>query len=150
MSPPVGLPLWREVCEEVVIDGKVIPTGTDIGSSLYSTFHDDRAFPDALTFSPERWLHSPQAGDIARRAFPPFSLGSRKCIGQNMAYLEMTLALAKLVWHFDFRRPSGHLDSIGTAQLASSSGKEASVFSFKSTLRLYLMGRVLNSAGGRT
>ena len=131
MSPPIGLPFWKEVCEEVVIDGKVIPSGTDVRSSMYSVFHDEKVFPDALTFSPERWLSPPQAGDVARRAFHPFSLGTQKCIGQNMAYSEMALALAKLVWHFDLRRPSGHLDSVGAAQLASISGKGASVFQFQ-------------------
>lgn len=36
-----------------------------------------------------------------RAAFRPFSLGNRRCIGQNLAYLEMRLILARLLWAFD-------------------------------------------------
>lgn len=35
-------------------------------------------------------------------AFNPFSLGPRRCLGRNLAYLEMQLVLAHLIWAFDF------------------------------------------------
>lgn len=36
-----------------------------------------------------------------RDAFKPFSTGPRDCIGRNLAYHEMRLILAKVLWHFD-------------------------------------------------
>lgn len=34
-------------------------------------------------------------------ASTPFSIGPRACIGRNLAYMEMRLVLAKMVWRFD-------------------------------------------------
>jgi cytochrome P450 len=55
---------------------------------------------------PERWLakaresNSPFAADD-QTALRPFSIGPRHCIGKNLAYLEMRLILARMVWAFD-------------------------------------------------
>jgi len=46
-------------------------------------------------------------------AFTPFSIGSRGCAGKSMAYLEMSLAMAKTLWSFDFQRPNGKEDHVG-------------------------------------
>ncbi len=37
------------------------------------------------------------------KAFAPFLLGPRGCIGKPLAYLEMSLVLARMVWCMDFR-----------------------------------------------
>ena len=39
-----------------------------------------------------------------REAFAPFSLGSRGCVGKNLAYLEMCIVLATTLWCYDIRR----------------------------------------------
>jgi cytochrome P450 len=36
-----------------------------------------------------------------REAVRPFSVGPRNCIGQNLAYHEMRLIMARLMWEFD-------------------------------------------------
>lgn len=38
----------------------------------------------------------------------PFTIGPRACLGQNLAWAEMRLILAKLVWMFDFAVIEGH------------------------------------------
>lgn len=43
---------------------------------------------------------SPFSGDD-RPAVQPFSVGPRNCLGINLAYLEIRLILATVVWHFD-------------------------------------------------
>lgn len=55
---------------------------------------------------PERWL--PQNQDPAspfyndnRAVLQPFSVGPRNCIGRNLAYNEMRLILARVMWDFD-------------------------------------------------
>jgi versicolorin B desaturase len=34
-------------------------------------------------------------------AYQPWSVGIRNCIGRNLAYAEVRLTLAKVLWHFD-------------------------------------------------
>jgi cytochrome P450 len=64
--------------------------------------HQERYFPEAERFRPERW--TPQFMEtLPRGAYFPFSSGERHCVGENFAWLETVLALATLVarWRFD-------------------------------------------------
>ncbi|KAK8102596.1 hypothetical protein PG984_015742, partial [Apiospora sp. TS-2023a] len=61
-------------------------------------------FRDPDAFVPERWLDEhPAYRDDNRECLQPFSVGSRNCIGQNMARHEMRLILAKLLFAFDLK-----------------------------------------------
>jgi cytochrome P450 len=43
----------------------------------------------------------------ARSAFAAFGLGLRGCIGENLAYMELSLALARMLWLYDIRAKAG-------------------------------------------
>lgn len=64
--------------------------------SLYTSGRSDTYFPDALTFSPKRWLREGGSyqGVTEATASLPFAMGSRSCIGRKMAEAEFTLTLA--------------------------------------------------------
>ncbi|KAL9118078.1 MAG: hypothetical protein Q9187_005379 [Circinaria calcarea] len=68
------------------------------------------AYPNE--FMPERWLKSaslpssPFAHDN-KDAQKPFSVGPRLCIGFKLAYFELRLILARMVWNFDISLPIG-------------------------------------------
>ena len=116
MSPPTGGALWREVEDGgISIDGHFVPAGYDIGTGIYAIHHNETYFPDAFTFKPERWLHGEVESSIrlARSALTPFSLGSRGCLGRQLAIMELSNTTALLVWHLDFRRPSGPEGEVG-------------------------------------
>ncbi|KAI1327353.1 cytochrome P450 [Xylariaceae sp. FL0255] len=113
MSPPVPSTLWREAVvspdlqdsqQPLIIDGHVVPSGTQVGVNIYCLHHNEEYFPEPFKFSPERWL----VDDTAIRqlathnALTAFSLGPRSCAGKAMAYLEMSIVLAKTLWYFDF------------------------------------------------
>ncbi|CAJ2510445.1 Uu.00g051480.m01.CDS01 [Anthostomella pinea] len=90
ISPPVPGTMWRELQpgdgNAFVVDGHVIPPGT------------------------QRWLASETTEaerKVMRDSFAPFSIGYRDCAGKNMAYLKMSLVIAKTLWHFDFKSPNG-------------------------------------------
>lgn len=53
-------------------------------------------------YIPERWLGKDErfAGDRLD-AMQPFSVGPRNCIGRNLAYAEMRLILARILFEFD-------------------------------------------------
>ena len=43
----------------------------------------------------------------AQSAFAAFSLGSRGCIGNNLAYMELSLAITRLLYLYDIRAKEG-------------------------------------------
>lgn len=65
---------------------------TDANSSL-----DPKAFPDAATFEPERWLRldSTHAHQFA------FGMGSRMCIANHLAHKALYTAFLHLIAHFE-------------------------------------------------
>jgi cytochrome P450 len=113
MSPSVPGTLWRQQSpsnadKPFVVDGHVIPKGTQVGVNIYSIHHNEEYFPDPFTYNPDRWL-SPdgqRGGRLSNTAaFVPFSLGARACAGRSMAYQEASLTMAKTLWYFDFKLP---------------------------------------------
>ncbi|KAI3397374.1 hypothetical protein diail_10824 [Diaporthe ilicicola] len=97
--PPLAFGLPRD-CPGAVIDGRFIPEGTVVANENYAMAFDPRYWVDPTSFRPERWIGKGFAGDD-KRAFQPFSSGPRGCLGINLAYLEMRVSLAKVVWAFD-------------------------------------------------
>ncbi|KAI0476611.1 cytochrome P450 [Xylariaceae sp. FL0804] len=131
MSPPIPGTMWRELQpgddSPFVVDGHVIPPGTQVGVNTYSLHHNEEYFPDAHTFNPDRWL-APKAPESERNAmraaFAPFSIGYRDCAGKNMAYLKMSLIMAKTLWYFDFNSPGGEMGAIGGGLAGQKHGRE--------------------------
>ena len=74
----------------------------------YSIHRNPDYFYNASAFLPERWLSEAARDPLSpffkdrREAVQPFSVGPWGCIGQHLAWAEMRLILAKLVWTFDF------------------------------------------------
>jgi cytochrome P450 len=90
------------------VDGKWVPPGVLVSSQNWTISHDERYWQEPDTFKLERWLGE-GLGDN-KDAFQLFSLGPRACIGINLAYLEMRVILAKMVWQYDFELLSQELD----------------------------------------
>ncbi|KAJ0131459.1 putative inactive purple acid phosphatase 29 [Fusarium oxysporum f. sp. albedinis] len=64
---------------------------------------------------------SPESIYLAESAFMTFSAGPRGCVGKNLAYLEMSLTLAKTVYHFKIRRD--HSSNIGGGSSGAINGR---------------------------
>ncbi|KAI1302943.1 cytochrome P450 [Xylaria venustula] len=116
--------------EPLIIDGREIPPGTEVAVNLYSLLHNADYFPEPFVFRPERWLTPDEDTDeqrmaraVARHAFQPFSLGDRGCAGKAMAYLELSLVLAKTIWYFDFERAPGQAGKLGEGQPGRTDGR---------------------------
>ncbi|KAF5011171.1 hypothetical protein FDECE_2696 [Fusarium decemcellulare] len=108
MYPPVPAPLPRVAPvggEEV--EGFWIPEKTVVVVSHWATFRSENNFRDADKYVPERWLDDPQYAGDSKDALQPFSYGPRNCIGRNLAYAEMRLILARLIWNFDLELVPG-------------------------------------------
>ncbi|KAF7196953.1 Cytochrome P450 monooxygenase [Pseudocercospora fuligena] len=114
LSPSVGGLLPRQVLPGgTEIDGHDIPEGTIVGVPHYSIQHNALYYPEPFTFQPERWIVNNESGvtaetvAVAQSAFCPFSIGPRGCIGKGMAYHELTLTLARVLFMYDMRLAPG-------------------------------------------
>ncbi|KAI2618438.1 cytochrome P450 [Hypoxylon sp. NC1633] len=92
MSPPVTGTLWRQLYpderqEPFIIDGHVVPPGTEVGVCTYSLHHNEDYFPDPFVFLLERWL----------------------VVDEDDA----SLVIAKTLWHFDFEIAPGKIGEAG-------------------------------------
>lgn len=76
----------------VRIGGTDFPDGTNILFSPYLVHHQDRYFPNAAAFDPDRW--DADAGD--RQAMMPFGMGQRHCPGSQFAQLSISVQAAAL------------------------------------------------------
>ena len=84
-----------------VIAGRFVPGGTSVSVSHWACYHSVENFRDPDKFVPERWLGDDRYKDDRKKALQPFSLGPRNCLGMNLAYAEIRVILARLLWNFD-------------------------------------------------
>lgn len=90
LYPTIISTLPRIVTEDFQVEHFTLPAGTVVGMQNYVHHRDPRIFPHPDVFRPERWLENTKEMDLALTAF---SLGRRNCIGQNLAWEEIYLAV---------------------------------------------------------
>ncbi|EXJ66251.1 uncharacterized protein A1O5_10403 [Cladophialophora psammophila CBS 110553] len=98
--PAVIATLPRTAVEDVVVAGHALPKGTIVGTQNYTLHRWTSAFPDAENFDPDRWF-SKKSDEERKLAFTPFSVGPRRCIGMNLAEMELNLLTASFFLRFD-------------------------------------------------
>ncbi|MCV7209720.1 cytochrome P450 [Mycolicibacterium canariasense] len=92
------LRVWAPWISLITSDGPVrigsaeFPDGTNILFSPYLVHHQERYFPRAAVFDPDRW--DGDTGD--RQAMMPFGLGQRHCPGSQFALLSITAQASAL------------------------------------------------------
>lgn len=102
LTPPTPGHLPREVITHgLEVDGAWVPPGSSVGVSAYSVHRNETYFSEPYDFRPERWLDDD--GYHGATAFNAFSAGATGCIGKQLAYMELSLAVAMLVRRFDMR-----------------------------------------------
>lgn len=128
LSPPVGAILPRFTLPGGIdVMGEHIPAGVGVGCPIYAMHHHKDYVSNAFEYRPERWLHSEcdeEENQKLLSVFNPFSIGSRGCIGKPMAYMEMTLALSRLLWKYDMRLAEGSLKHVGEGRPGMGPGRE--------------------------
>ncbi|KAI0851917.1 cytochrome P450 monooxygenase [Daldinia vernicosa] len=99
--PAVPTAVPRIIHESSIICGAYLPQGTLADIWHWNMYHSESHFALAESFIPERWLGDPRFASDKKDAFQPFSYGARNCLGRNLAYAEMRLILARLIWNYD-------------------------------------------------
>ncbi|QBE67256.1 cytochrome P450 [Pseudoduganella lutea] len=96
LKPPAPfLPL--QALRDTTVMGVALPKDTLLWCVLRHDSVDDKAFPDAQRFDPERWL----AGKADKGVALPFGAGPRMCPGRYLSLMEMKVAMAVLLGRFD-------------------------------------------------
>ncbi|CAG2243237.1 unnamed protein product [Mytilus edulis] len=96
---------------DTVVGGYTIPRKTLVSPDMAAMVKDERFFPKAKEYIPERWLRNVN-DDITKGqefpfAFKPFGFGPRGCIGQRFAEMEMQIGITKIIQNFEISMPPG-------------------------------------------
>ncbi|THH32131.1 hypothetical protein EUX98_g2072 [Antrodiella citrinella] len=107
----VHAPFWMATphysTEDFVYKGYFIPKSTSIVLNCYTLHHDERRYPDAHAFSPERYIDdhlscadSAKLSNVMERDHWTFGAGRRICPGMAVAERELWLAISRILWSF--------------------------------------------------
>ncbi|XP_073342213.1 cytochrome P450 4T8 [Pagrus major] len=93
LYPPVP-GMNRKITKPITFfDGRTLPPGCFIGTSVYAVHRNAAVWENPDVFDPLRFLPE-NASKRSPHAFVPFSAGPRNCIGQNFAMNELKVATA--------------------------------------------------------
>jgi hypothetical protein len=99
---PAGAIAPREAATNLVVGGYEITKGTLILWSAHLAGRDPAAWPDVLSFDPDRFDGlTPEQQAVADAAWVPFGRGARNCIGFALAQMKLTLIISRLAQHLD-------------------------------------------------
>ncbi|KAI3447311.1 hypothetical protein Pfo_003976 [Paulownia fortunei] len=107
LYPPAPLLLPRETLEKCNIKGYIIPPKTLVYINAWAIARDPEYWESPNEFQPERFLNT--TVDIIGQDFQviPFGAGRRGCPGISMGLATVELALANLLYSFNWELPSG-------------------------------------------
>jgi pentalenene oxygenase len=99
MYPPAWY-IGRSAAVETRLAGEIVPEGTMVLVSPYLLHRSHEHFSEPDTFDPQRWE---QGLTAATRAFTyiPFGAGPRRCIGEEIAWLEARILLTAIARKFE-------------------------------------------------
>ncbi|CAA6668035.1 unnamed protein product [Spirodela intermedia] len=109
---PAPLLIPREAMEATRVLGYDVPAGTRVFINAWAMATDPEWWEAPEEFRPERFLREEKAAPPADLRgsdfqFLPFGAGRRMCPGMNFALCEVELALASLLYCFDWSLPDG-------------------------------------------
>nr|WET52744.1 cytochrome P450 71AT248 [Callicarpa americana] len=107
LYPPVPLSLPRETTERCTINGYEIEPKTWVFVNLWAIGRDPETWENPNEFLPERFLNN--TIDFKGQDFGliPFGSGRRICPGLSLGVAAVELALANLLYSFDWELPDG-------------------------------------------
>ncbi|CAL5039563.1 unnamed protein product [Urochloa decumbens] len=111
LHPPAPLLLPRECREPCRVLGYDVPRGATVVVNVWALGRDDRYWHggDAEAFRPERFEDGGEAAGVEFKGADfellPFGAGRRMCPGMAFGLVIVELALASLLFHFDWEAP---------------------------------------------
>lgn len=107
LHTPAPLLLPKECQETCQVMGYDVPKGTMVLVNAWAISRDPQYWVDPETFNPERFECDTRDFKGNDFDFTPFGAGRRICPGMSFGLANVELALANLLFHFDWSLPDG-------------------------------------------
>ncbi|TVU46281.1 hypothetical protein EJB05_05807, partial [Eragrostis curvula] len=107
LHAPVALLIPRECRETCQVLGYDIPKGCRVLVNVWAIGRDNAYWDDPNVFNPERFEDCNVDFKGTNFEYLPFGAGRRMCPGMMLGLANMELALASLLYHFDWELPGG-------------------------------------------
>ncbi|RCV32566.1 hypothetical protein SETIT_7G013200v2 [Setaria italica] len=107
LHPPNPLLVPRESTEDCEILGYHVPKGTKVLVNAFAISRDPRYWNNPEAFNPERFENSNIDYKGTNFEFTPFGSGRRQCPAIMFGTSTLEIALANLLYHFDWMLPDG-------------------------------------------
>ncbi|KAK7308527.1 hypothetical protein VNO77_42138 [Canavalia gladiata] len=107
LRPPVPLLLPRECGQACEINGYHIPPKSKVIVNAWAIGRDPNYWTEPERFYPERFIDTSIDYKGSNFEYIPFGAGRRICPGSKFALKNVELALALLLYHFDWKLPNG-------------------------------------------
>ncbi|XP_078435623.1 cytochrome P450 71A1-like [Wolffia australiana] len=105
---PAPLLVPRMAMRDTIIQGYEVPSGTQVIVNAWAIARDEESWDSPEEFQPERFLKGDAPDYLGNDMhFLPFGAGRRICPGIGFGLCEVHLALAVLLYHFDWALPGG-------------------------------------------
>ena len=106
LYPPAWI-IGRRAVEDYTVADYVAAGAFDCGRQPLPAHRDARFFSEPDRFVPERWTPAFKAS-LPPFAYFPFGGGTRRCIGESFALMELVLVVSTLAQRWRFRLVPGH------------------------------------------
>lgn len=111
LYPPVAF-VVREALQDISFKRIEIPKGTNIEIPIPILHQQSELWgPDTYQFNPERFAKGIAKACKVPSAYIPFGIGSRTCVGQNFAMIELKVIVSMILSRFTFSLSPGYQHS---------------------------------------
>ncbi|XP_059477869.1 cytochrome P450 4c3 [Neocloeon triangulifer] len=120
---PVAPLIARDLHSPLQVGNHLLPAGVTVLMNLYLLHRDPRYFPEPDKFKPERFMG---AENTTKHPFAyiPFSAGSRNCIGQRFAMMQLKIIMSEVLCNYIVHSPvpESDLNLLGELVLVNKEG----------------------------
>ena len=104
ISSIAGASLPHVAREDTTVGGYNVSKGSVLVANLRFLHMDEQYWKNPKEFRPERWLDPTDPTKVIQHAnFVPFSIGKRRCLGENLAKAEYSVFAITLLRNFTFK-----------------------------------------------